>query len=498
MTTQPVAPVTNNAEPTSNFEPTMTMQTNPLPFQVTGANPMTQRPATPDRLADAARNGGAGGFSATLNREMATRQPAAPAPQPAAQPKPAQAPKPATADKPATREPVRDGPTRSSIRPQMHDGDAKPTQATSSSTADAASDADEAAAAAVAATTPVTDMFAFLATLTQPANTGTSNADNAAAAAGAAPVEAEDATASIATAPVTDMLAFMASLSQPASTAAMNTGAAALGATTEGDAQLTALETTLDNMKAVATGATDDTDAASGKAQALSSGVQQAPAELRTTQAPGTALPQGEQDVGQFQAQLRDTQQQQLPVAEEAPAPLAALQAQAQAQAGKVDATGNPAMPGDRIPARLGTQAWDNQVSQRIVYMVGKEQAATLTLNPPDLGPVQIVLNVTNDQATVAFSSDQLDVRQALENALPRLREMMSESGIALGNATVDANVPDQRQQQQDSDRRAQGGQGGAGGLTGDGQDAAPAVNEVAPRTRTVSIGDRGMVDLFA
>jgi len=438
----------------------MTMQTNTLPFQITGANATAQRPATPDRLADAARSSGTGGFSATLNREMATRQPAAPPPQPAAQPKPAQGPKPANADKPANRDPVRDGPTRSTIRPPMHDGDAKSTQAASSNTADAASDADDAAAAEAAAA-----------------------AAEAAAAAAAA------------TTPVTDMLAFMASLSQPASTAAtISTDAAAAGAATEGDAQLTALETALDNMKAMTTGATDNTDAAGGKGQALASGVQQAPADLRTTQAPGTALPQGEQDVGQFQAQLRETQQQQLPVAEEAPAPLAALQA----QAAKVDATGNPAMPGDRIPARLGTQAWDNQVSQRIVYMVGKEQAATLTLNPPDLGPVQIVLNVTNDQATVAFSSDQLDVRQALENALPRLREMMSESGIALGNATVDANVPDGRQQQQDSDRRAQGGQGGAGGLTGDGQDAAPAVNEVAPRTRTVSIGDRGMVDLFA
>jgi len=449
-----VAPVTNNAEPTSIVESTMTMQTNTLPFQITGANATTQRPATPDRLADAARSGGTGGFSATLNREMATRQPAAP-PQPAAQPKPAQGPKPTAPDKPANRDPVRDGPTRSTIRPPMHDGDAKSTQAASSSTADAASDADDAAAA------------------------------EAAAAAAAA------------TTPVTDMLAFMASLNQPASAAAtVSTDAAAAGAATEGDAQLTALETALDNMKAMATGATDDNDAASGKGQALASGVQQTSADLRTTQGANAALPQGEQDVGQFQAQLRDTQQQQqqLPVAEEAPAPLAALQA----QAAKLDATGNPAMPGDRIPARLGTQAWDNQVSQRIVYMVGKEQAATLTLNPPDLGPVQIVLNVTNDQATVAFSSDQLDVRQALENALPRLREMMSESGIALGNATVDANVPDQRQQQQDSDRRAQGGQRGAGGLTGDGQDGAPAVNEVAPRTRTVSIGDRGMVDLFA
>ncbi|PYD87680.1 hypothetical protein DNF23_37280 [Pseudomonas syringae pv. pisi] len=162
------------------------------------------------------------------------------------------------------------------------------------------------------------------------------------------------------------------------------------------------------------------------------------------------------------------------------------------------DAVGNPAaVPGDRIPARVGSQAWDNQVSQRIVYMVGKEQAATLTLNPPDLGPVQIVLNVSNDQASVAFSAEQLEVRQALENALPRLREMMSESGIALNNATVDAGA---RQQQQDDQRRASGGTGANGNLAGAGagNEGEPAVNEVAPRTRTVGLGERGMVDLFA
>ena len=422
----------------------MTMQTTTLPFQVAGANATTLRPATPDRLADAARDSGA--FGATLNREMAARQPAAAQPQPAAPPaKPAQQQSKPNADKPANREPVRDNGTRATIRPPAEESSSKTTQAAATEGADESGEAAQAAAAeaAAAATTPVTDMLAFMATLSQPAS-----------------------------APVTD--------------------AAAAGAATPGDAQLTALEHAFDKMKAT-TVATDDTGAAaSGKGPALASGVQQAPADLRATQAAAT-LPKGEQDAALFQTQLRETQQQNLPVAEEAPAPLAGLQA----QAAKLDALGNPAVPGDRIGARVGTQAWDNQVSQRIVYMVGKEQAATLTLNPPDLGPVQIVLNVSNDQATVAFSSDQLEVRQALENAMPRLREMMSESGIALGNATVDAGVPDQRQQQ-DNERRAQGGQNGANGLAGTGQDAEPALNEVAPRTRTVALGDRGMVDLFA
>jgi flagellar hook-length control protein FliK len=98
---------------------------------------------------------------------------------------------------------------------------------------------------------------------------------------------------------------------------------------------------------------------------------------------------------------------------------------------------------------------------------------------------------VSNDQASVTFSSNQLEVRQALENALPRLREMMSENGIALGNATVDAGTPDQRQAQGE---QARGGRGGsrpeAGTAQGDGS-ALPA-----PRTRV--LGDQGMVDTFA
>ena len=60
------------------------------------------------------------------------------------------------------------------------------------------------------------------------------------------------------------------------------------------------------------------------------------------------------------------------------------------------------------LSAQVGTDAWENQVGQKVVYMVGsEEQTASLTLNPPDLGPLQVVLSVTNDQASVTFSSNQ-------------------------------------------------------------------------------------------
>lgn len=431
----------------------MTTQTTNLLFQTNGANATAQRSPSPDRLADSARNNGA--FGATLSRELAARQQA---PQPAAQqPKPAQqGSKPNAADKPANREPVREPARQVSAKPTGNESEVKTVKTDKAEKTDKAdaTEGEEADAveAAAAATTPVTDMLAFMASLTRPAATE----------AAALPLDA---------------------------------------AVEPGEQQLTALENALENMTgATAVAADDDAGTgAAGKGMALAAGVQRAPVDATAEQGQaqaGNALPEGQQDGAQFQAQLRESQQQLSTAVEEAPAPLAQLQAQAAKMA---DAVGTPAtVPGDRIPARMGSQGWDNQISQRIVYMVGKEQAATLTLNPPDLGPVQIVLNVSNDQATVAFSAEHLEVRQALENALPRLREMMSESGIALNNATVDAGA----RQQQDGERRAPGSNGANGGLAGNGNgnggDAEPAVNEVAPRTRTVGLGERGMVDLFA
>jgi flagellar hook-length control protein FliK len=89
--------------------------------------------------------------------------------------------------------------------------------------------------------------------------------------------------------------------------------------------------------------------------------------------------------------------------------------------------------------------AWDQQLGQKIIFMAaGGEQSATMELNPPDLGPLQVVLSVNKDQATAAFSSAAPEVRQALESALPKLKEMMSEAGIQLGSATVSAGMSDQ------------------------------------------------------
>ena len=157
----------------------------------------------------------------------------------------------------------------------------------------------------------------------------------------------------------------------------------------------------------------------------------------------------------------------------------------------------NGAPAGDRLPARVGTPAWDNQVAQKIVWMVGgAEQSASLTLNPPDLGPLQVVLSVTNDMATVTFSSAQPEVRQALEDALPKLRDMMSENGIALGNASVNDGA---RGQQSDGQSARQGGAAQREEALTDATNGSASEAAAKNAARPARAGETaGLVDTFA
>lgn len=113
------------------------------------------------------------------------------------------------------------------------------------------------------------------------------------------------------------------------------------------------------------------------------------------------------------------------------------------------------------IEPTFGKAGWNEAVNQKVVWMVGAgEQTASLTLNPPDLGPVQVVIHVHNDQADTTFISDNQDVRQALESGLSHLREKMSEAGVQLGQTNISSGGQAQQQFQQTSQNNAstQGG----------------------------------------
>lgn len=101
----------------------------------------------------------------------------------------------------------------------------------------------------------------------------------------------------------------------------------------------------------------------------------------------------------------------------------------------------------DKLTPPVGTPDWNQSLGQKVVWMVaGGQQSASLTLNPPDLGPLQVVLNVHNATADATFTAAQPEVRHALEAAMPKLRDMLGDAGIQLGQATVNSGAPNPQQ----------------------------------------------------
>lgn len=102
------------------------------------------------------------------------------------------------------------------------------------------------------------------------------------------------------------------------------------------------------------------------------------------------------------------------------------------------------------LPVQPGLQnpAWSQVMSSRVVWMAkeGVHQAE-LRMTPANLGPVEVRLQLQNDQASVTFMAQHATTRDALEQALPRLRESFAEAGIELGHAEVS-----EQHQQQDNE----------------------------------------------
>ncbi len=148
------------------------------------------------------------------------------------------------------------------------------------------------------------------------------------------------------------------------------------------------------------------------------------------------------------------------------------------------------AVSANTIHVYPGKAGWDQAISQKVLWMVGAgEQSATLTLNPPDLGPLQVVINVQNDKADATFISDNAEVRQALQDGMSNLRDKMSESGIQLGQANISSGGQAQQEFQQATQNRA------ASRLD---QSAPISHEENAASTKTLTRISNGLVDTFA
>lgn len=82
-------------------------------------------------------------------------------------------------------------------------------------------------------------------------------------------------------------------------------------------------------------------------------------------------------------------------------------------------------------------------------------QSARIRLHPEHLGPLDVRIRVEDGAAQVWFSTNHAGTRDAIENSLPRLREMFASQGMELLQAQVGSGDPRQ-------------GQGGGAAMGGD------------------------------
>lgn len=142
----------------------------------------------------------------------------------------------------------------------------------------------------------------------------------------------------------------------------------------------------------------------------------------------------------------------------------------------------------DLVRTPVTDPAWGDRIGQRVVMMAGNQvQQAEIRLTPAELGPVRVQIAVEDGATNITFQAQHAVTREAIEAAMPRLREMLADSGLSLGQANVggDSVAEGQRERRE------------AANSAPSGEATAELADEAEPqRQKTVSAD--GLIDTFA
>lgn len=92
----------------------------------------------------------------------------------------------------------------------------------------------------------------------------------------------------------------------------------------------------------------------------------------------------------------------------------------------------------------LGQEGFDDALSARIGWLADQKIGhAHIRISPDDMGTIDVRLQMDGDRIHATFASPHVDVRQALESSLPRLRDLLGEQGFQLAHADVGQHAGD-------------------------------------------------------
>lgn len=94
---------------------------------------------------------------------------------------------------------------------------------------------------------------------------------------------------------------------------------------------------------------------------------------------------------------------------------------------------------------------FSEKIKEKVMVMVNQKiRQVEIRLDPPELGSMQIRLNLQNEQAAVNFIVQNQQAKEAVDENMTKLKEMLSDSGVDVG----DANVEQQSQNETADDSR--------------------------------------------
>ncbi|CAI4149842.1 Flagellar hook-length control protein fliK [Alteromonas macleodii] len=136
------------------------------------------------------------------------------------------------------------------------------------------------------------------------------------------------------------------------------------------------------------------------------------------------------------------------------------------------------------------------QLSEKIRWMVNaRNTMAEIRLDPPELGSMQVRVNVAGDAASVSFVVQSQQAKDALADAMPKLRDMLSEQGIELGDAQVRKDSSSGQENGQQLAGNSHQGQGAGDRGENDGVDDTDGMRVIE---QSISRADKGGIDFYA
>ena len=112
--------------------------------------------------------------------------------------------------------------------------------------------------------------------------------------------------------------------------------------------------------------------------------------------------------------------------------------------------TSSPAYAAKPAPLPMDQPAlFAERLNQHISVMLGEGvQSAQIAVSPAELGPVEVRVTMIGDEAKVQMAASHAATREALNDAMPRLRASFAEAGLSLAQAGVFAQMPERQQAQ--------------------------------------------------